>query len=95
MKIREVGTPKGWSVWAAACVDPDVEFVGTGMLSTETIVADLRPRAVTDLAEAGKPVMRGTLRWELAAPPTLERQSRTVDDPGTSVNGRRVDEVPG
>ncbi|WP_157855738.1 hypothetical protein [Streptomyces aureocirculatus] len=42
MKIREVGTAKGWSVWAAAYVDPDVEFVDTGMPSTETIVADLR-----------------------------------------------------
>lgn len=36
-----------------------------------------------------------TLRWDLEAPPTFERQPRTVDDPGTSVNGRGVDEVPG
>ncbi|MGW3197152.1 hypothetical protein ACWDBD_21685 [Streptomyces sp. NPDC001118] len=34
MKIREVGTAKGWSVWAAAYLDPDVEFVDTGMHST-------------------------------------------------------------
>lgn len=43
VKIREVGAAKGWSVWAAAGMDPDVEFVGTGMPSTETIVAELRP----------------------------------------------------
>lgn len=41
-KIREVGTAKGWSVWAAAFLDPDVPFVDTGMPSTETIVAELR-----------------------------------------------------
>ncbi|MGW3152744.1 hypothetical protein [Streptomyces sp. NPDC001089] len=41
-KIREVGTAKGWSVWAAAFMDPDVPFVDTGMPSTETIVAELR-----------------------------------------------------
>ncbi|WP_103544023.1 hypothetical protein [Streptomyces sp. SM1] len=42
VKIREVGTARGWSVWAAAYMDPDVEFVDTGMPSTETIVAALR-----------------------------------------------------
>ncbi|MBL1115366.1 hypothetical protein JK364_23635 [Streptomyces sp. 110] len=42
VKIREVGTAKGWSVWAAAYMHPDVEFVDTGMPSTETIVAELR-----------------------------------------------------
>ncbi|MGW1783886.1 hypothetical protein ACWCQQ_32940 [Streptomyces sp. NPDC002143] len=73
MKIREVGTAKGWSVWAAACMDPDVEFVDTGMPSTETIVAEQRPRALKALAEAGKPVTLGTSRWELEAPPTFER----------------------
>ena len=41
-KIREVGTAKGWSVWAAAFLDPDVPFIDTGMPSTETIVAELR-----------------------------------------------------
>ncbi|MEV4033424.1 hypothetical protein [Streptomyces umbrinus] len=41
-KIREVGTAKGWSVWAAAFLDPDVEFIDTDMPSTETIVAELR-----------------------------------------------------
>ncbi|MFM9539930.1 hypothetical protein [Streptomyces turgidiscabies] len=46
VKIREVGAAKGWSVWAAAGMDPDVEFVGTGMPSTETVVAELRPRAL-------------------------------------------------
>ncbi|MFB7597585.1 hypothetical protein [Streptomyces sp. NPDC056160] len=35
----------------------------------------------------------GTLRCELEGPPTFERQSRTVDDPGASVNDRGVDEV--
>ncbi|MFF8914204.1 hypothetical protein ACF08M_12970 [Streptomyces sp. NPDC015032] len=42
VKIREVGTAKGWSVWAAAYMDPDVEFVDTCMPSTETVVAELR-----------------------------------------------------
>lgn len=41
-KVREVGTAKGWSVWAAAFMDPDVPFVDTGMPSTESIVAELR-----------------------------------------------------
>lgn len=41
-KILEVGTAKGWSTWAAAFMDPDIEFVDTGMPSTETIVAELR-----------------------------------------------------
>ncbi|WP_155054564.1 zinc finger Ran-binding domain-containing protein [Streptomyces blattellae] len=41
-KIREVGTAKGWSTWAAAFLDPDLEFVDTGMPSTATIVAELR-----------------------------------------------------
>lgn len=41
-RIRETGTAKGWSVWAADFINPDVEFVGTGMPSTETIVAELR-----------------------------------------------------
>lgn len=41
-KIRQVGTAKGWSTWAAAYMDPDVPFVDTGMPSTETIVAELR-----------------------------------------------------
>ncbi|TLS46038.1 hypothetical protein FE633_10815 [Streptomyces montanus] len=50
-------------------------------------------RALKALAEAGKPVTLGTLRWELEGPPTFERQPRTVDDPGTSVNDRGVDEV--
>ncbi|MDW6057995.1 hypothetical protein SAZ11_07825 [Streptomyces sp. FXJ1.4098] len=42
VKIREVGTAKGWSVWAAAYMNPDVEFVDTGMPSTESVVAELR-----------------------------------------------------
>lgn len=41
-RIRQVGTAKGWSTWAAAYIDPDVEFVDTAMPSTETIVAELR-----------------------------------------------------
>lgn len=41
-KIREVGAAKGWSVWAAAFLDPDSDFVDTGMPSTESIVAELR-----------------------------------------------------
>ncbi|SHI67129.1 helix-turn-helix transcriptional regulator [Streptomyces sp. 3214.6] len=41
-KVREVGAAKGWSVWAAAFMDPDVPFVDTDMPSTETIVAELR-----------------------------------------------------
>lgn len=40
--IREVGAAKGWSVWTAALIDPDVSFVDTGMPATETIVAELR-----------------------------------------------------
>ncbi|MFB7596915.1 hypothetical protein [Streptomyces sp. NPDC056160] len=43
-KIREVGTAKGWSTWAAAFIDPDTEFVDTGMPATEAIVAELRRR---------------------------------------------------
>lgn len=35
----------------------------------------------------------GTMRWELEGPPTFERQPRTVDDSGASVNDRGVDEV--
>ncbi|MFI6249017.1 hypothetical protein [Streptomyces sp. NPDC051016] len=42
VKIREVGTAKGWSTWAGAFIDPDVEFVETGMPTTESIVAELR-----------------------------------------------------
>jgi hypothetical protein len=41
-KIRETGAAKGWSTWAAAYLHPDLEFVDTGMPSTETIVAELR-----------------------------------------------------
>lgn len=41
-KIREVGTAKGWSTWASAYMDPDTEFVGEDMPSTETMVAELR-----------------------------------------------------
>lgn len=41
-RIREVGAAKGWSAWAAAFIDPDTEFVDTGMPATETIVAELR-----------------------------------------------------
>jgi len=41
-KVRQVGGAKGWSVWAAAFMDPDVPFVDTDMPSTETIVAELR-----------------------------------------------------
>lgn len=41
-RIRETGTAKGWSTWAAAFIDPDVEFVDTDMPATETIVAELR-----------------------------------------------------
>lgn len=55
-KIRETGAAKGWSTWAAAFIDPDVEFVDTGMPSTETIVAELRrldrAAAFRDAAEA-------------------------------------------
>ncbi|GHB82416.1 hypothetical protein GCM10010306_091260 [Streptomyces umbrinus] len=43
-EIGEVGTAKGWSVWAAACMGLDVEFVDTGMPSTGTIVAEPRPQ---------------------------------------------------
>jgi hypothetical protein len=41
-RVRQVDAAKGWSVWAAAFMDPDVPFVDTGMPSTETIVAELR-----------------------------------------------------
>ncbi|MFJ8153927.1 hypothetical protein [Streptomyces sp. NPDC094468] len=41
-KIRKAGTAKGWSTWAAAFLDPDIEFVDTDMPSTETIVGELR-----------------------------------------------------
>lgn len=41
-KIRDVGLAKGWSVWAAAFMDPDTPFSDTGKPSTETIVAKLR-----------------------------------------------------
>lgn len=73
-KIREVGEAKGWSVWAAAFMDPDVPFVDTGMPSTETIVAELRRldratnfRDAADAVDAGKtrfpePV-RGGASW--------------------------------
>ncbi|MFF8406937.1 hypothetical protein ACF06P_35580 [Streptomyces sp. NPDC015684] len=41
-KVHEVGTAKGWSVWAAAYLHPDTEFVDAAMPSTETIVSELR-----------------------------------------------------
>ncbi|WP_432169086.1 hypothetical protein [Streptomyces sp. 1222.5] len=41
-KVHEVGTAKGWSVWAAAYLHPEVEFVDTALPATETIVAELR-----------------------------------------------------
>lgn len=41
-EILKVGTAKGWSTWAAAYINPDVDFVDTGMPATETIVAELR-----------------------------------------------------
>jgi hypothetical protein len=41
-RVREVGTAKGWSVWAGPFMDPDVEFVDSEMPSTESIVAELR-----------------------------------------------------
>ncbi|WP_262059701.1 hypothetical protein [Streptomyces sp. STR69] len=64
-KIREVGTAKGWSVWASAYMDPDVPFTDIGMPSTETIVAELRrldrvavlreaADAITDAIEADR-----------------------------------------
>ncbi|MGW1498951.1 hypothetical protein ACWCQW_10325 [Streptomyces mirabilis] len=60
-KVREVGAAKGWSVWAAAFIDPDVSFVDTGMPSTETIVAELRRldrvalfREAADAVDSGK-----------------------------------------
>ncbi|WP_405776172.1 hypothetical protein [Streptomyces sp. NBC_01538] len=52
-------------------------------------------RSLKALAEAGKPVTLGTLRWELEGPPTFERQPHTVDASGTSVNDHGADEVPG
>lgn len=66
-RIREVGTAKGWSVWAAAFIDPDVPFVDTGMPSTETIVAELRrlDRAAT-LREAAGVIEREQAREEAA-----------------------------
>lgn len=72
-------------------------FHGVCLMATRAIQAGYDEpritRALKALAEAGKPVTLGTLRWELEGPPTFKRQPRTVDDPGTSVNDRGVDEV--
>src|SRR3546814_7796513 len=66
-KIREVGTAKGWSTWAAAYLDPDIEFVDTGMPSTETIVTELRRLArVAILRQAAEAIEREQARAERA-----------------------------
>jgi len=66
-KIREVGTAKGWSTWAAAYIDPDVEFVDTAMPSTETIVAELRRLdRVAILRQAAEAIEREQAREERA-----------------------------
>lgn len=41
-RIRETGAAKGWSTWAAEFIDPDSDFVDTGMPSTETLLDELR-----------------------------------------------------
>jgi len=66
-KIRQVGTAKGWSVWASAYMDPDVPFTDTGMPSTETIVAELRRLdRVAILREAADAIEREQAREEAA-----------------------------
>lgn len=74
-RIREVGTAKGWSTWAAAYIDPDTEFVDTGMPSTETIVAELRRLdRVTTLREV-----------EAAITAAIDRSREHSDDDGLRV----------
>ncbi len=41
-QIRAISEIKGWSLWAADYMDPDVEFNDTGTPTTGSIVAELR-----------------------------------------------------
>lgn len=40
--VRAISKAKGWSLWAADYMDPNVEFTDVGMPSTGQIVAELR-----------------------------------------------------
>lgn len=41
-QVRAISKVKGWSLWAADYMDPDVEFLDTGMPPTADIIAELR-----------------------------------------------------
>lgn len=41
-QIRAISEVKGWSLWAADYMDPDVEFIDIGTPTTGSIVAELR-----------------------------------------------------
>lgn len=71
-------------------------FHGIRAIVTRAIQAGYADQRIADvlagLADAGKPVTVGTIRWELEGPPRFERQPHTVTDPGTQVhdNGLEV-----
>lgn len=90
-KIREVGTAKGWSVWAAAFMDPGVEFVDTGMPSTETVVAELRrlDRAAV-LREAADAIVAEQARVERAERERFGRLDHDTQLQGAAVRAKAV-----
>lgn len=51
-QVRAIGKVKGWSVWAADYMDPDVEFIDTSMPSTSDIVTELRRLDRSDVRAA-------------------------------------------
>lgn len=88
-KIREVGTEKGWSVWAAAYMDPDVPFTGTGMPSTETIVAELRRLdRVAILREAADAIEREQAREEAAERGRFGHLDHETESQGAAVRAK-------
>jgi hypothetical protein len=66
-KIRDVGTARGWGIWAGDFMDPDVAFDESAMPSTETIVAELRRLdRVAILRQAAEAIEREQAREERA-----------------------------
>lgn len=85
-RIREVGTAKGWSTWASAYINPDIEFGDTEMPSTETIVAELRRLdRVAILRQAAEAIEREQAREERA-----ERERFGYLDHETELQGAAV-----
>lgn len=64
-RIEETGRAKGWSLWAAAFLSPDIEFVDGSLPSTESVVAELRRLDRTDFLRGVRRALLGEYGNEL------------------------------